>query len=120
MLVELLTIQNQIRVFHWQTKEYSVHLATDKTYEELDGKIDKFIEVFSGKYGHIYNNGGFTLKLDNVESESTITSFVDKNIEYLTNELPKAYKETDTDLSNIRDEMLATLNQLKYLLSLSS
>jgi len=37
----------------------------------------------------------------------------------LVNELPKSLEESDTDLFNIRDEMLAQLNKLKYLLTLS-
>lgn len=118
MLTELLTIQNQIKLWHWQTKSFSVHMATNTTYEALDDQIDKFVEVFSGKYGHVFNKGGFTVKLENLEGASSIMSFVDKNIAYLTTELPKTYKETDVDLSNINADMIGTLNQLKYLLSL--
>jgi len=46
---------------------------------------------------------------------STYTEYID----YLINELPKSLGETDTDLFNIRDEMLAQLHKLKYLLTLS-
>ena len=45
--------------------------------------------------------------------------FINDIIEFLTVEIPKVIKEEDTDLLNIRDEILAELNKLKYLLTLS-
>ena len=39
-------------------------------------------------------------------------------IRELIEEVPKGLKKTDTDLINIRDEMLAELNQLLYLFTL--
>ena len=118
MITELLILQNQIRVYHWQTDSYAQHIAFDRTYEALDDQIDKFVEVFSGKYGKVVDKNGFTIKLESINDEA-IVPFVDKNITYLTTILPKSFKETDTDLQNIRDEMLATLHQLKYLLTLN-
>lgn len=94
-------------------------MAFDRTYEALDDHIDKFVEVFSGKYGKVVEKSGFDVKLTSIGSEESIVEFVDKNITYLTTELPKSFKPEDTDLQNIRDEILATLNQLKYLLTLS-
>jgi hypothetical protein len=37
---------------------------------------------------------------------------------YLKNELPEELSEEDSDLLNIRDEMLAVVNTTKYLLTL--
>lgn len=116
MIIELLTLQNQIRVFHWQTNSYAQHIAFDRTYEALDDHIDKYVEVFSGKYGKVTPKEGFVLKLDTIGSNEAIIEFVNRNIDILT--IPKTLKLEDTDLLNIRDEILATLNQLKYLLTL--
>ena len=44
--------------------------------------------------------------------------FVDSNINYLSNELPKGLKPVDTNLLNVRDEMIGALQKLKYLLTL--
>jgi hypothetical protein len=71
-----------------------------------------------GKYGRIESKDGFKIELSNYKDISP-TDFVDKYVEYLVNELPKSLEETDTDLLNIRDEMLAQLHKLKYLLTLS-
>ena len=39
-------------------------------------------------------------------------------IDYLKEELPGDLEDSDTDLLNIRDEMMGVLNQTKYLLLL--
>ena len=44
--------------------------------------------------------------------------FIEEYISFLVTELPKGLKETDTNLLNIRDEMLSELQKLKYLLTL--
>ena len=44
--------------------------------------------------------------------------FINDNIEYLCNDLAKSLKPTDTNLLNVRDDMLGELQQLKYLLTL--
>jgi len=118
IITNLLTLQNQLKIHHWQTKSYAEHQALGGAYDEFSGLIDEFIEVFMGKYGRIESPGGFKIKLANYKDISP-TDFVDKYVEYLVNELPKSLEETDTDMLNIRDEMLSQLNKLKYLLTLS-
>jgi hypothetical protein len=71
-----------------------------------------------GKYGRIESRDGFKIELSNYKDLSAM-DFCDKYIDYLVNELPKGLESTDTDMLNIRDEMLGQLNKLKYLLTLS-
>jgi hypothetical protein len=117
IITNLLTIHNQLKIYHWQTKSYAEHKAFGRVYDKFTDLIDSFIEVFMGKYGTIKNNGGFKISLDEYASGS-ITSKLDEYIKYLTNDLVKSMSEEDTDLLNIRDEMLSELNTLKYLLTL--
>ncbi len=58
-----------------------------------------------------------TIRVTNL-SETGILKFIKGCIAYLTKELTKKLKPQDTDLMNIRDEMLAELNQLLYLFTL--
>jgi hypothetical protein len=46
-----LQLRNQIKLYHWQTRVYSRHIATDKILENLDTAIDSYVEVYIGKYG---------------------------------------------------------------------
>ena len=114
----LLTILNQIKIYHWQTESYAQHQAFGGAYDALSALIDQFIEVYMGKYGRIESSDGFKIELENYKNVSP-SDFADKYVDYLVNELPKSLEESDTDLFNIRDEMLAQLNKLKYLLTLS-
>jgi len=118
ILTNLLTLHNQLKIHHWQTKSYAEHQALGGAYDEFSDLIDEFIEVFMGKYGRIESKDGFKIELSNYK-DIAAADFVDKYIDYLINELPKSLEETDTDLFNIRDEMLAQLHKLKYLLTLS-
>lgn len=119
-ITNLLTLQNQLRVFHWQTQKkvgsFAQHSAFGTAYEELDPLIDDFIEIYQGKKGVIMGRDGFVIKLKN--SSDNPENFVDSFISYLTDNIPQALEESDTDLLNIRDEMLAILNQTKYRLHL--
>ena len=118
LVTNLLTLQNQLKIHHWQTKSYAEHQALGGAYDEFSDLIDEFIEVFMGKYGRIESRDGFKIELSNYKDVSP-TDFCDKYIAYLVNELPKSLEESDTDMFNIRDEMLGQLNKLKYLLTLS-
>jgi hypothetical protein len=112
------TMRNQIKLYHWQTKLYSRHKATDEVVDALDKSIDKYVEVYMGKYGRMkLNTTTSSFYLKNL-SESSIVNFIKKCIVYLNNDLVIKLKDTDTDLLNIRDEMLAELNQLLYLFTL--
>ncbi len=118
-IVELfLTLQNQLRVFHWQTKSFSQHQAFGGAYEDLDDLVDNFMEVYIGRYQRPVAKNKFEISLSNYEPESHV-EFIDIFIEVLENQLPEALTEKDTDLLNIRDEMLAVLHKLKYLLTLN-
>lgn len=111
-------MREQIKLYHWQTKVYSRHKATDGVIEALDASIDKYVEVYMGKYGRMkMNSGTASVSVKNL-SESSVINFIKKCIVYLNSELVRKLKENDTDLVNIRDEMLAELNQLLYLFTL--
>ena len=119
-ITNLLTLQNQMRVFHWQTQRkpgsFAQHEAFGKAYDDLTENIDTFVETYQGKYGVILANNGFNVTLHNLGNDPE--EFVDEFVDYLTNVVPQGLEETDTDLLNIRDEMLGILNQTKYRLHL--
>lgn len=116
MITELLTLQNQLRIFHWATDSYAEHKALGKTYDALNDLIDEYVETFMGIYGRVKLDKNVNVTL--VDLSDNIESTVDKYIDYLQNSLTKDLSDKDTDLTNIRDEMLGTLNKLKYLLTL--
>lgn len=116
-ITNLLTLHNQFKVYHWQTQKkvgsYAQHIAFGTAYDELGDKIDDFIEIYQGKRGVIKGKNGFTINLYNLDDNPEV--FIDEFINYLTQNIPEALDpNVDTDLLNIRDEMLGILNQTKY------
>lgn len=115
-MTELLTLQTQIKVWHWQTESHAEHTAFGDTYNTLDGLIDEFIEVFQGKYARIKAKSGFLIKLKNYDGN--VVSFIDENIKYLVEIDTELEEGFNSELLNIRDEIVASLQKLKYLLTL--
>jgi len=111
-------IREQVKLYHWQTKMYPRHKATDDAISALDESIDKYVEIYMGKYGRprVTARTG-VIHVKNL-SEKQMVKFVKDVAQYLIEDLPKGLKKTDTDLMSIRDEMLAEMNQLLYLFTL--
>ena len=115
----LFEIRNQIKLYHWQTYQHARHIATDKYLESLDKHIDYFVEVSMGKYGRPKVTGATaTITLKNM-TEKTAAIYLNAAREYLQGAFSKTINPKDTDLLNIRDEILGDLNQLTYLFTLS-
>jgi len=115
----LLNLRNQLKLYHWQTRVYSRHVAVDKVLETLDTLIDSYVEIYIGKYGRPKLSGAdAVIRLHNL-SEAGASKLVNAAIKYMMGPLVKGLKTgVDTDLINVRDEMLANLNQLLYLFTL--
>jgi hypothetical protein len=118
LMVALMQMQNQFRVLHWQTKKYSRHKAYGKIYDALDDLIDSMIEVYMGKYGRVgFSGDSGSIELKN-SSALDLNQFISSSINWLVGLTEQFDATMDTDLLNIRDEMVAEFNKLKYLLTL--
>lgn len=115
IIVSLIQMEQQLRVLHWQTKSYARHQAFGGTYSALGDLIDKFVEVCMGKHDRFNLECGIELK--NL-SEVKPIDFCDASVEMLIAISGILDPKVDSDLINIRDEMLAEINKLKYLLTL--
>lgn len=118
IILNLLKLQIQLRILHWQTNSHAQHEAYGKTYESLDGLLDTLVETHQGKRGIIKYGAPFVIEITNIESIS-IMDVLQEVTDYLSTEFNNHVDvNKDTDCLNIRDEILATLNKLKYLLTL--
>jgi DNA-binding ferritin-like protein len=115
LLLNLLII---IKVYHWKTKSYAEHKATDELYSSLNENIDKFVEVLLGK-----NSSRLNMKGKNIIITDPSTTEELKKIIYGYRDLLEKKMENyipidgNSDLYNIRDEILSDLNQFLYLLT---
>jgi DNA-binding ferritin-like protein len=119
VIFNLIRLQNQFRILHWQTQSYAQHKAFGDIYDSLDGHIDKLVETHQGKYGRIIFSTPFSIDLVNFD-DFDMVSVLDEATDYLSTEFNSEVDDTkDTDCLNIRDEILSDLNKLKYLLTLN-
>jgi len=114
----LFRFRQQLHVYHWQTTSFARHKASDELLGSLTGFIDKFMEIFFGKYGRVAFPTEVNIKIGNMSDEDGMR-FLDEMINYYIEVLPTYLNpKTDTDLLNLRDEILGSTNQIKYLYSL--
>ena len=116
-ITNLLTLHTQLKVYHWQTQKkqgsYAQHIAFGTAYDDLTPLIDQFIEVYQGKNGVIMGKNGFLINLQNLNDDPN--EFIDEFISYFTENVSQTLdSQKDTDLINLKDEMLSILNQTKY------
>ena len=109
-----------VKLFHWKTHSYATHKATDQLYDSLNDNMDKFIEVLLGKTGSridLMNNK--TISLIDLNSQESLKSKIMSLKSYLVGlDNNKALSTmSNSDLFNIRDEILADLNKFLYLLT---
>lgn len=117
IVTNFLSYRNQLQILHWQTQSYAEHMALGSLYETFDGLVDAFVESFMGKYGRVVSENLFTIVLFNY-SDLAPLKFLAQVEKYLTEDVPVMLNQKDTDLLNIRDEMLGAVNKTKYLLTL--
>ena len=103
-----------IKLYHWNTSSYSTHKATDDLYSKLNEGIDSFVEVLLGKNSgsRINISKSQSISLRNYNSNTEIKKQVNEFKRYLVG------LNSNSDLFNIRDEILQNIDQFLYLLSL--
>jgi len=70
---KFLEMLNMVKLYHWKTRSYSQHKATDELYERLNKHIDEFVEVLLGK-------------------ENRRVKMIEKSLRILDNNTSRAFK----------------------------
>ena len=117
IILTLVEIQTQFRFLHWQTTSHPKHEAYGMIYEKLDDLIDDFTEACMGKHGRPKYIGGYQINGMDAK-EMDLQSFIDETCNFLISLTDHFDPKKDSDLLNLRDEMLHGINKLKYLLTL--
>jgi DNA-binding ferritin-like protein len=115
LLLKLLII---IKVYHWRTHSHAEHKATDHLYDSLNENIDKFVEVLLGKDQSRLNMKGKIIEISDPSTTEELQKIIYEYRILLEKKMNKYISvNIDTDLLNIRDEILGDLNQFLYLLT---
>ena len=122
-------LTNTVKLFHWQTSSYAAHQASDKLHTNLQALVDKFMEVAQGKaHRRIPHHVGgrkeeveLKIKVPSMIANGGIAEFdhfLSQAIEFLMSDWkPYGISTKSSELLNIRDEIVAEIEQTQYLLS---
>ncbi len=108
------TLQILNKMYHLSTKSFARHKASDSFDDDLQKHIDKFAEVYIGRYDVKLNITSLNFNPDYL-SDDGIDQYFKKSRVYLEN-LDRLV--INSDLLSIRDDILVNINQTLYLFRL--
>ena len=108
ILIQLLQFSNILKIFHWNTRSYSLHISSDKFYSSLSDNIDKLIEILLGNQ-----------RLPHFSSSITIGSFSDNAFFNKLNSFKKLIFSLKSlpNIDNICDDILNDIDHFIYFYS---
>jgi len=113
----MLEMLNVVKLYHWKTRSYSQHKATDELYGRLNENIDKFVEVLLGKDGSRIDMIEKNIYLKDYSETSDFKQKIYEYREFLKDLSIYFDNRNDSDLISIRDDILADINQFLYLMT---
>ena len=120
IILKFIQMLNIIKIYHWKTLSYPQHKATDELYESFNGRMDEFVETMLGKTGKRVNlSSTRSIPFYDYTSVTKFKQCIETFKSYLLNisNAPYFKNPENSDLLNIRDEILGDLNKFTYLLT---
>ena len=106
-----------LRLYHWSTTSYARHTGSGALYDTLSTLSDQFIETYMGRYKRPEFKSTFNVPVKQF-NDTNIINALNEYLQFLKSDIPKYLKDSDTDLLNIRDEMVGEINKTLYLFTL--
>lgn len=103
--------QLNLKMYHWSTCVYARHKASDELGEKLLENIDRFVELYIGRYSRPKMSKKHNISYT-IISDKDIVGYLKGKRDYL-----EKLTLTD-DLANVRDEIVENINQTLYLFTL--
>lgn len=115
-LSHCLWVRNQTHLYHLQTTSYAEHKALNEFYGWLLDLVDSLVETYQGVHGRITLIDAVTSPA-NYTDHSAVVACVQEFVTQ-TRSMKTTISESDSDIQNIIDELMALGNQTLYMLSL--
>jgi len=115
MILFMLWFQTAVKLYHWYTDSYVNHKATNKLTENILELIDSFVEKYIGAFGRP------TMRSSSIPATNMTKTKYIKILktaqDYFRGPLEKLISK-NSELLNIRDEMLGSIDQALYFTTL--
>lgn len=106
-----------VKLYHWKTRSYAQHKATDQLYENLNENIDKIVEVLLGKDETRIHMTEKKMDLIDCSDTHDFKGRIYKYREFLLDMNDRFDSTRDSDLLSIRDDILVNIDQFLYLMT---
>ena len=119
ILMIFLAFRDQLKIYHFQTASYSRHKAADELVGVITDQMDRFMETLQGSRDVrlVLTSRNSTIKFVN-QMDENVSELLGAFKTWLISGLSDMLQPFDKDLSNIRDEMLGSVNKTIYLFTL--
>ncbi|AGE52477.1 hypothetical protein PBCVCvsA1_252L [Paramecium bursaria Chlorella virus CvsA1] len=115
MILFMFWFQTSIKIYHWYTESYANHKATDKVLGKITDLTDSFVEKYIGAFGRPAMRNS-SIPVSNMTKTKYIKTLKTAQ-EYFRGPLEKLISK-NSELLNIRDEILGEIDQALYLATL--
>ena len=115
-----LQLLSQIRLWHWQVTIGDLHKALGDFYDSISGLNDTLVEAMMGKYGR-FTVSGTTQSPSPILVDYDVNNFDSAIAEYedfYTSGCRDLFAN-DPEICNILDEIVAEIQKIKYLSTMS-
>ena len=111
-----LSLLSQVRLWHWQARERSVHVVLGDLYDSLDSSFDAFVEQNFGAFGVSY--GSVEVTAEPYMSVDRVVSTLNDWIRRFSYDYEVF--EGNPDIASVRDNIVSAIRKAVYLLSMQS
>ena len=112
-----LELINMVKLYHWKTRSYAQHKATDELHESLNKHTDEFVEVLLGKDSSRIRMVSKNINLIDCDNTKDFKARIYEFRDFFVNMDKYFHSKKDTDLLTLRDELLIDINQFLYLMT---
>jgi len=110
-------LQMNVKLYHWNAETYANHKTTNKLLDKLSDLIDSFVEKYMGAFSRPVFKSGTSIPIQNMTKTKYI-KLLKQAQDYLRGDLDKIIAK-NSELLNIRDEILGEIDRALYLSTLS-
>ena len=115
ILLTFLSFRDHLRLYHFQTRVYARHKASDFLIDVMTEQLDRFMETLQGSRDmRAKMPSRSTIKFNDQTDEGAV-DLLKRFRAWLLNGLPSMLNSSDKDLLNIRDEIRGHVNKTLYL-----
>lgn len=110
VLHQLIIFKVQLELYHWQTRSYPRHKATDDLYDHLSNTLDEFVEYEQGRtHSRIQFEDAFINPLSDEDMEQELERI---------SEVLKQYKTNDRGIRARFDDLIGWIHKTLYIFTL--